>query len=61
MKHPHKLFTLLLILTLSFCLGCVNLNTVGNVGNSLIERMGDVNIFTDAEELAIRTSLRSTA
>ena len=52
MKRIHKLWSLLLILTLSFCVGC-NLNTVGRVGNSLLEAASDVNIFTDAEELQI--------
>ena len=31
-------------------MGC-NLTTVGNVGNTIIKGLGDVNIFTDAEEL----------
>ena len=34
-------------------MGCVNLNTIGNVGNTVIEGLSDVNIFTDAEELQI--------
>lgn len=38
------------VLILSLCVGC-NLTTVGNVGNTIIEELGDVNIFTDAEEL----------
>ena len=50
MKRPHKLLTPFLILTLSFCIGC-SLNTLGNFGNTFIEAAGDVNIFTDAEEL----------
>lgn len=50
MKHTYKLFTLALILTLSLFMGC-SLNTVGRVGNSLLEAASDVNIFTDAEEL----------
>ena len=51
MKRTHKFFTLAFILTLSFCMGCISLNTVGNAGNFLIETVGDLNIFTDAEEL----------
>ena len=50
-KYAHKLFTLILILALSLGMGCVSLNTVGRVGNSLLEAASDVNIFTDAEEL----------
>ena len=50
MKHIHKLLTLFLMLTLNFCIGC-SLNTIGNVGNTLLEAASDVNIFTDAEEL----------
>ena len=38
------------VLILSLCMGC-SLNTVGNVGNFLIEASSDINIFTDAEEL----------
>lgn len=34
----------------SLGIGCGNLSTVGNVGNTLIDEIGDVNIFTDAEE-----------
>ena len=41
------------VLLLTLCLGCVNLTTIGNVGNSLIEELSDVNIFTDAEELQL--------
>ena len=51
MKRTHKFFTLAFILTLSFCMGCISLNTVGNAGNFLLETVGDLNIFTDAEEL----------
>lgn len=36
----------------SFCMGC-SFNTIGNVGNTLLEAASDVNIFTDAEELQI--------
>ncbi len=32
-------------------MGCISLNTIGNAGNSLVEELGDINIFTDAEEL----------
>lgn len=42
--------TIGIALILSLCIGC-NLTTVGNVGNTIIEELGDVNIFTDAEEL----------
>ena len=38
-------------LILSLCLGCVSLNTIGNAGNSFIKELGNINIFTDAEEL----------
>ena len=38
------------VLILSLCMAC-NLTTVGNVGNTIIKELGDVNIFTDAEEL----------
>ena len=37
-------------LIFSLCMGC-NLTTVGNVGNTIIEELSDLNIFTDAEEL----------
>ena len=50
MKHIHKLFAPFLILTLSLCIGCLNLSTVGN---SLLETTSNVNIFTDAEEIQI--------
>ena len=52
MKFPHKMLTLSLILSVSLCIGC-SLNTVGNVGNFVIETVGDLNIFTDAEELQL--------
>ena len=45
------------VLTIGVCLilslytGCVNLNTIGNVGNSVIKELGDINIFTYEEEL----------
>ena len=65
MKHAYKLFTQTVLspsvrkhyltagfaLILSLCMGCISLNTVGNVGNFVLETVGDVNIFTDAEEL----------
>ena len=38
-------------LTLSLCIGCISLNTIGSAGNSLVKELGDINIFTDAEEL----------
>lgn len=38
-------------LLFSLCIGCVNVNTLGNVGNTIIKELSDVNIFTDAEEL----------
>lgn len=59
MKYTLKMFTqstqraayaMALTLILTFCTGCVSLNTVGNVGNTLLDEIGDVNIFTDAEE-----------
>ena len=37
-------------LILSLCIGC-NLTTVGNIGNAILTELGDMNIFTDAEEL----------
>ena len=49
-KLLYKLFTFFLLFMLSLCTGC-SLNTLGNVGNFVIETVGDVNIFTDAEEL----------
>ena len=51
-ETSHKLLTLSLILSVSLCMGC-SLNTVGNVGNFVIETVGDINIFTDAEELQL--------
>lgn len=59
MKYAIKMLTQLtprgaravsLMLILSLCIGCGNLSTVGNVGNTLLDEIGDVNIFTDAEE-----------
>ena len=50
MKHIHKLFAVFLILTLSLCIGCLDLSTVGN---SLLETTSNVNIFTDEEEIQI--------
>ena len=38
-------------LILSLCIGCVNLATLEQMGNSAITALSDVNIFTDAEEL----------
>jgi len=50
-KH---LFTAWIVAILSlFSIGCVRLNTIGNVGSTVIEGLSDVNIFTDAEELQI--------
>lgn len=43
--------TIAVCLILSLYTGCVNLNTIGNVGNSVIKELGDINIFTDEEEL----------
>ena len=37
--------------TLSLCIGCVNLTTLEEMGNSAITAFSDINIFTDAEEL----------
>lgn len=45
------LFTVWMLAILSFSVGCASLNTVGRVGNTVIEGLSDVNIFTDAEEL----------
>ena len=45
------LFVVGISLILSLCIGCISLNTIGNTGNSLVEELGDINIFTDAEEL----------
>ena len=50
MKYTNKLF-MIGIAFLSLCMGCVSLTTVGNFGNTVIEELSDVNIFTDAEEL----------
>ena len=44
-------FIAVLIPTLSLGMGCISLTTVGNVGNTIVKEFGDVNIFTDAEEL----------
>ena len=44
-------FIVVLIPTLSLGMGCISLTTVGNVGNTIVKEFGDVNIFTDAEEL----------
>ena len=54
----HKLFTVFLILTLSLCIGCVNLSTVGS---SLLEATSNVNIFTDEEEIQIGRGVRGRA
>lgn len=40
-----------LVLLFSLCMGCVNLTTLEEVGNSAITAFSDMNIFTDAEEL----------
>ena len=40
-----------LFLILCLYTGCISLNTIGNAGNSLVEELGNINIFTDAEEL----------
>ena len=50
MKYTNKLF-MIGVTFFSLCMGCVNLTTVGNFGNTVIEELSDVNIFTDAEEL----------
>ena len=47
------ILTLGIVLILSLSVGCVSLNTIGNVGNTVIDELSDVNIFTDAEELQI--------
>lgn len=36
-----------------FYLGCFSINTVGQVGTTVLEEIGDVNIFSDEEELKI--------
>lgn len=65
MKHVYTLFSKLmspaatrkcvftagLALILSLSMGCISLNTIGNAGNTIVKELGDVNIFTDAEEL----------
>lgn len=38
------------VFILTFSLGCISLNTIGQVGNSFLEEVSDVNIFTDEEE-----------
>jgi len=53
MKDTYKRGTIGLTFILSLCMGCVNFTTVENIGNSLLETMSDVNIFTDAEELQV--------
>lgn len=53
MKDTYKRGTIGLTFILSLCMGCVNVTTVENIGNSLLETMSDVNIFTDAEELQV--------
>jgi len=53
MKDTYKRGTIGLTFILSLCMGCVNFTTVENRGNSLLETMSDVNIFTDAEELQV--------
>ena len=40
-----------LALILSLSTGCISLNTIGNAGNTIVKELGDLNIFTDAEEL----------
>ena len=57
-KFPHRFrrsFVVVIILgsILSFCSGCFNPNTLGEFGNSLIEGLNEVNIFTDEEELQL--------
>ncbi len=47
------LFTVWMLAILSLSVGCVSLNTIGQVGNTVIEELSDVNIFTDEEELQI--------
>ena len=49
----YSTVTTVLALILIFHLGGCSLNTVGQVGNSLLEAVSDVNIFTDAEEQQI--------
>ena len=41
------------ILILSQCLGCVDLATLEEIGNSAIDAFSDVNIFTDEEEVKL--------
>ncbi len=38
------------VFILTFSLGCISLNTIGQAGNSFLEEVSDVNIFTDEEE-----------
>ncbi len=40
-----------LVFILTLCLSCFNSCSIGQVGNSLLEGVKDVNIFTDEEEL----------
>lgn len=39
------------VFILTFSLGCLSLNTIGQAGSSILEEVRDVNIFTDEEEL----------
>ncbi len=42
-----------LALFLTFNLGCFSLNTARQLGNTILEEISDVNIFTDEEELRL--------
>ena len=62
MKYFYNLFVKS-ILNFSFTIGftfliacnvgCFSINTIGQVGGSVLEELGDVNIFSDEEELTI--------
>ena len=49
----NSLFTIGFTFILTCNVGCFSINTIEQVGSSVLEEIGDVNIFSDEEELKI--------
>lgn len=47
----HVLLLICIALMLTFNVGCFSLNSMGQVGSSVLKEISDINIFTDEEEL----------
>lgn len=48
---PHVLLSICITYILTFNVGCTSLNTMEQIGSSVLEEISDINIFTDEEEI----------